>query len=113
MGFHLFVTGGTMLQMQPIPAALVPGSEPWIWVGSTFFMIFGAGFLVYISRQAAAGVIRVWWRQRRGDYTDFRRDDDPYLFWGHVICMAVFSGLFFFLGLVGIIWSFLHQHGLA
>jgi hypothetical protein len=76
-------------------------------------MIVGGGGLIVIFRSVATGVIRVRWSQLRGDYTDFRRDDDPYVFWGHVLRMAAFLGLLFLLGLVGIIWSLLHQHGVT
>lgn len=105
-----------MLQLQSMLAAAHAGGDPLIRLVSIFWMILGAGLLIHIFRQVPTGVYRVQWKsfysvQQRGfrrKYTDFRRDDDPYLFWGHVICDATFCSLFFLLGLVGIIWSLFH-----
>lgn len=83
------------------------------------WMVIGGFGLIYVFRSVPTGVIRIWWGQgprSKRSYTDFRRDDDPYLFWGHVICTATFCGLFFLAGLFCLIWgSFgtFHHHGAA
>ena len=94
-----------MLQLASLHDALVPGSDPLIRLISILFTIVGGGMLFVIYRKAATGVYRVWWYNGpfAKKYTDFRRADDPYLFWGHVVSGATFAGLFFLIGLAGII----------
>jgi hypothetical protein len=100
-----------MLQLQSIPAAAQPGGHLSIpWWGCVWFMIVGGGGLIVVYRFASSGVIRV---RRSGSRIEYRRDDDPGRFWAHVLGMAAVMGLFFLLGLIGLIWKLFHLHGVA
>lgn len=68
-------------------------------------MLVGGIGLIILYKFASSGLLPM--RRGRGR-VEYRRDDDPFLFWGHVFVGAFFFGLFFVLGLAGLIWKIFH-----
>ena len=87
------------------------GGVSFPWPFGLWFMLVGGGIVGVTLRMAATGVLRIKSGRAPSGYRTLRRDENPSTFRRYVLFMVGFGGLWFLIGLVGLIASVFHLAG--